>query len=333
MPVHKIQGGYQYGNTGKKYYGKDAKKKAKLQELAIRLSGYKEDDEKKKRRYLKHEADYESIGRKFVSDFFNDDQLQHHGVLGQKWGIRRYQPYQKGYHGDGKYTGKLTRDQKLSKKNIKNAETANLEKFGKDREHNALYIAGYSGSGKSTMASGIAKKNDKIIRLDFYADPVNSETRGLRDKEFNRFLDKKGIDYKRVANAHKREKHTFYQTGSYWKEVDAIREAITEYSKEQFDKGNRVIVEGVQIPGDWLAGEKSYYKGKPMIIMRTPILTSIHRGSRRDGITGLKEIKHAKEVYAYFKRSNKRLDDLAKETGAIKNGKEFVDLIIKGGQP
>lgn len=66
MPVHKIQGGYQYGNTGKKYYGKDAKKKAKLQELAIRLSGYKEDDEKKKRRYLKHEADSESIGREFV---------------------------------------------------------------------------------------------------------------------------------------------------------------------------------------------------------------------------------------------------------------------------
>lgn len=267
-----------------------------------------------------------------MNDFVRDNFLQHHGILGQKWGIRRFQPYPKGYHGDGKFTGKLTRDQKLSKKNIKNAETANLEKFGKDRDHNALYIAGYSGSGKSTMASGIAKKNDKIIRLDFYADPVNRETRGLRDKEFNRFLDKKGIDYKRVANAHKREKHTFYNTERYWKEVDAIREAITEYSKEQFDKGNRVIVEGVQIPGDWLAGEKSYYKGKPMIIMRTPILTSIHRGSRRDGITGLKEIKHAKEVYAYFKRSNKRLDDLAKETGAIKNGREFVDLILKGGQ-
>lgn len=85
MPVHKIQGGYQYGNAGKKYYGKDAKKKAKLQELAIRLSGYKDDDEKK-RRYLKHEADSESIGREFVSEFFGDDHLAHHGVLGQKWG-------------------------------------------------------------------------------------------------------------------------------------------------------------------------------------------------------------------------------------------------------
>lgn len=42
MPVHKIQGGYQYGQTGKKYYGKDAKKKAEKQALAIRLSGYEE---------------------------------------------------------------------------------------------------------------------------------------------------------------------------------------------------------------------------------------------------------------------------------------------------
>lgn len=43
MPVHRTKsGGYQWGKTGKVYYGKDAKQKAQKQGIAIRLSGWKE---------------------------------------------------------------------------------------------------------------------------------------------------------------------------------------------------------------------------------------------------------------------------------------------------
>jgi len=38
MPVHKEKGGYQYGTTGKIYKGKDAKKKAIKQAVAIQYS-------------------------------------------------------------------------------------------------------------------------------------------------------------------------------------------------------------------------------------------------------------------------------------------------------
>lgn len=37
----------------------------------------------------------------------NSEDIIHYGVLGMHWGIRRYQPYPKGYNGKGKYTGKL----------------------------------------------------------------------------------------------------------------------------------------------------------------------------------------------------------------------------------
>lgn len=39
MPVHKTKdGGYQWGKTGKTYYGKDAKEKATKQGIAIKIS-------------------------------------------------------------------------------------------------------------------------------------------------------------------------------------------------------------------------------------------------------------------------------------------------------
>ena len=75
MSVHKIQGGgYQYGKTGKKYYGPDAKEKADKQALAIRLSGYEEPHRSTKPKHRKSSrSELIVIGKNFIAKFFREE--------------------------------------------------------------------------------------------------------------------------------------------------------------------------------------------------------------------------------------------------------------------
>lgn len=57
----------------------------------------------------------------------SDNNLQHHGVLGMKWGIRRYQPYPKGEGKKGTFLGK-------KKKHTRKKEKINPTKGMSDAE-------------------------------------------------------------------------------------------------------------------------------------------------------------------------------------------------------
>ena len=42
------------------------------------------------------------------TDYNSEDFIEHHGIKGMKWGVRRFQPYPKGYHGKEKYLNEYT---------------------------------------------------------------------------------------------------------------------------------------------------------------------------------------------------------------------------------
>lgn len=210
----------------------------------------------------------------------------------------------------------------LGKKNLINSYISNFEKWGKDENHNILYISGYFGSGKSTTALSLAKDNDKVIHIDAYSEPTSGGTATIRNQDFDSYLDKFVPKWKQMTNATKMGRNGMMKRHSkeYWDTVDSFREALEEYGKLQFSKGNRVIAEGVQIADDWLVNDKQYYIGKPIVILNTNPILSICRAFERDErgnlITGLKSLESAKDYILWYSNTCKKLNKLIKVTKA-----------------
>lgn len=241
----------------------------------------------------------------------------HYGILGMKWGIRRYQ------NKDGSLTAEGYK--RYGYKNLKKARTANMEKWGMDAEHNIVYLTGQSGSGKSTVAYSMMSKGDKAIHIDAYSESDESGTANQRSKEFNAFLDKKVPNWRKMSNATESGKNGSMKRFSkeYWDVVDSFRNAIEEYGREQYKKGHKVVVEGIQIADGWFSDSHDYYKDKPTIVLSTSEKRSSRQASSRDQAD-------AKEYLDRAKLMSKKLDELSNTVDA-KRGKKWIKIILKKG--
>lgn len=255
-----------------------------------------------------------------------EEYLEHYGRRGMKW----YQHKFGDEDSRAKYADIKAQGDELNYglKNLKGAKTANMDQWGRSPNTNVCYIAGYSGSGKSTTARSIAKNTDKIIHLDLYSEPGNDNDKD-RDKDFDRYLSKKVPNYKEVADPKNMKRYS----EEYWDLVSNFSKAIEDYGAEQYKKGNKVVVEGVQIADDWLhPREENFYSNRPLITMTTNPVSSIQRAFARDGrgglIKGFKGLDDTKEYVNWYIRSSKNLKELSSSAGA-KRGQKWVEDYLK----
>ena len=198
--------------------------------------------------------------------------LAHHGIKGQKWGVRRFQ------NKDGSLTV-AGKNRNYNKENMKNAETQNLDKFGTDKDHNILYISGKSGSGKSTAALAMSDSNTSIIHLDSYFELKNkSEANKNKNKRFNNFLKRNGFDVNSLNDG----KLFKNDIKAYFKKVDKFTELSEEFGRTEFNDSRKVIMEGVQLLDETMYPNKRFFYDKPCILLKTNDGVSRKRAKERD---------------------------------------------------
>ena len=200
------------------------------------------------------------------------NELYHHGIKGQKWGVRRFQ------NKDGSLTA-AGKTRNYNKRNMKNADTQHLDKWGTDKDHNILYISGKSGSGKSTAALAMSDSNTNVIHLDSYFELKNkSEANKNKNERFNNFLKKNGFDINSL-NDGKLFKNDIKE---YFKKVDKFTKLSEEFGRTEFNNSRKVIMEGVQLLDETMYPNKKFFDDKPCILLKTNDDISRKRAKERD---------------------------------------------------
>lgn len=122
-------------------------------------------------------------------------ELCHHGVMGMRWGVRRFQPYPKGYTGDGKFLGKFKTPEEFNEAWDKWAYTEDGSKYSKNAKRLKKALQTRQKAVKNATLAGMvkgqaAKKYAKALGEQMAQDTEKNRKRAEKLKKEYDFWEK-----------------------------------------------------------------------------------------------------------------------------------------------
>lgn len=145
------------------------------------------------------------------TDYNEEDYIEHHGILGMKWGIRRYQPYGKGYSGAGKFIGNVKSSVQKKYRSIRDK---------KYREYDTSYSKAGSASGTRSKYTNIDGSLNEKGR--FHSQAYISKQLKKNEKYYNKVINK----YNKRAEEYKDDPEMQKKFQDLAKEAEATKKAV-----------------------------------------------------------------------------------------------------------